>query len=98
MLSTAELLFMIALTLAPYLLYHCSKFNQDISVWNVAAARDIRWMFIGAEDFDQNLCAWGDLLSNETLTSDAFTNTKCPLQDTPNLAVTLPGPFCYPCE
>ena len=98
MLSTDELLCTLALTLAPYPSYPCSKFNQDISMWNVAAAVDIRWMFIGAEDFDQNLCAWGDLLSNETLTSDAFTNTKCPLQDAPNLTVTPAGPFCYPCD
>lgn len=79
-------------------MFENSRFNQDVSGWNMASAARIRLMFIGAKEFRQNLCPWGELLSNETWTGDAFVRTKCPIQDSPNLTVTPPGPFCFPCD
>ena len=79
-------------------MFENSHFNQDVSGWNMASAMRIQWMFTDASEFSQNLCPWGDSLSNEAWSSDVFVGTKCPIQDSPNLTATPPGPFCFPCD
>jgi hypothetical protein len=51
-----------------------------------------------ADNFDQNLCAWGNLLDiTTTVTENAFIDTNCPSQADPVFGATANGPFCFIC-
>jgi Mycoplasma protein of unknown function, DUF285 len=39
-----------------------TSFNQDLSRWNVSRLVEANSMFLGAESFQQNLCAWENFL------------------------------------
>ena len=38
--------------------YGASRFNSDLSAWNVSQVMSMRYMFAGAKSFDGDLSAW----------------------------------------
>lgn len=74
-----------------------SLFNDDISMWNVANVENIHGMFALSTLFNQDLCAWGQLLRPNTTVDSAFQKTGCPSESDPDLGAVPPGPFCFVC-
>jgi len=83
-----------------------SKFNQDISGWDISRVETFNWMFDGAAQFSQDLCAWGGKITDPypdnlnivySQTFQTFAGTACPTTDDPDTDASPPGPFCYPC-
>jgi surface protein len=46
--------------------YKATSFNQELSVWNVSAVKDMSYMFYGASSFDKPLSTW-DVSNVETM-------------------------------
>ena len=80
-----------------------SKFDVDISGWNVIKGTDYSRFLDGATLFNRNLCSWGPkILANPSGTGTPvlamFLNTPaCGSSADPNLLASPPGPFCAPC-
>jgi hypothetical protein len=76
-----------------------SIFNQDMAVWDIRSACDIRRMFLFASDFNQDMNSWAEKVTTQSLCpenimlSDIFVGTSCPVQADP-----LPGPWCQGSE
>ena len=54
--------------------YKCTKFNGDISKWNVSKVKDMQDMFIGCKKFNQDLSAWN--VSNVEEMDNMFRNCE----------------------
>jgi hypothetical protein len=82
--------------------YKAASFNQDISRWRVSSATTIKDMFNGASSFNQRLCNWycsipNIIVTNNVLTSGAFSLTKCP-RSAGNFGInTNKAAFCQEC-
>jgi len=73
---------------------NAQKYNQDLSVWDISAVKNMDRMFHGAQVFNQNLCAWGSSGGDfpYSAAKDIFSDTACMFEDSPN--VDTKGPFC----
>jgi len=58
---------------------HTSKFNQDISSWDVSHVTNMRWMFNHAKAFNQDISSWNT--SNVTSTQGMFNHASAFNQD-----------------
>ena len=78
-------------------------FNEDLSGWNMTKASSMNRMFLFARDFDQDLCAWGDVLdlSKRVSMNYMLRGTSCPTKVPPSYLEGLEGvpngPFCHYC-
>lgn len=69
----------------------CEAFNIDISGWDLSSVDDVKNMFEGASNFNQNLCAWRDDFPYDEA-DDIFKDSGCKFEDTPQRGDK--GPFC----
>jgi hypothetical protein len=78
--------------------------TMHIFVFHVLVSADMSLMFLGANAFDINLCAWGSRVPMATtngtavLVDDMFVGTKCRTVANPKVDAVVPGPFCSPCS
>jgi surface protein len=73
-----------------------SRFNSDISKWDVSSITDMLGMFEGASIFNQNLCPWGSKLSSSyylylNKVYNMFTLAGCANKNSP---LGRTGPWC----
>jgi surface protein len=72
-----------------------SRFNSNISNWNVSAVTAMQYMFSQASSFNHNLCPWGPkLLSTfnyDINAADMFDHSGCASRDSPTGPT---GPWC----
>jgi surface protein len=80
------------------LFFNAQAFNQDISAWDISRLQDVDSLFRYALAFNKNLCKWGAHLTKATIVTDMFAFSGCPSVRDPNLNLSPPGPFCYPCS
>jgi len=55
-------------------MFQLSKFNGDVSDWDVSSVTNIFGMFVGATKFNQQMC-W--LMPVETVEGDVFDGNLC---------------------
>ncbi|EJK69187.1 hypothetical protein THAOC_09586, partial [Thalassiosira oceanica] len=72
--------------------YSANEFNQDISQWDVSRGTDFRFMF--TNEFNQNLCAWGEHYSSDKNYASMFGYSDCPDTSDPT---GVSGPWCQSC-
>jgi hypothetical protein len=75
---------------------NATRFNVNVSSWNVRQAQYLGNMFQGSTAFAQNLCAWGTQLSSlDTVdVANMFQNSSCPVKTDPPQPK---GPRCTVC-
>jgi hypothetical protein len=54
-------------------------------------------MFLYAYSFNQNLCSWGQYVSNATEVTDMFLDSNCKFNTPPTFDWAPGGPFCFDC-
>jgi Mycoplasma protein of unknown function, DUF285 len=74
-----------------------TTYNYDLSKWNVSSVTDMGGMFYGDNEFNQDLCAWSNKISNTTYVDEMFYSTNCSVQSNPDLNAVPRGPFCFNC-
>jgi Mycoplasma protein of unknown function, DUF285 len=77
-------------------MFSCAySFNSDIAGWEVTKLYDLTTMFLGANNFNQDLCAWRTSLPSYSVFESTFSRTSCASTSDP-ASVAL-GPFCAVC-
>jgi Mycoplasma protein of unknown function, DUF285 len=75
----------------------CRLFNRNVSGWDTTLLVDAGGMFDRAETFNQDLCGWGDRMTNATDVGGMFRTTACPAEGDPTFTPLRRGPLCRDC-
>ena len=80
-------------------MFEASSFNQDISNWQPSSAISMAGMFLDATLFGQDLCPWGDDLTQPNFSApEMFSFSGCPDTSDPDLDASPISPLCYACN
>jgi surface protein len=74
-----------------------SRFNSDLSAWNVSNVYMMQDMFKSAFSFNQDLCEWGQKADPGVDVTNMFSQSGCNNTMDPNGWRRLLGPWCSDC-
>ena len=82
-----------------FMFYQATKFNGDVTDWDVGGVRDFRFQFSDANDFDHDLCVWSQKIAgavSPTKMKAMFDLTNCPDETEPGTGDHLA--MCHNCD